>query len=40
MQVTFAKPFAEGGTAEVYEWKDDWILKLYHEWCPPRAVSA
>ncbi len=23
-----------GRTAEVYEWEDGWVLKLYREWCP------
>lgn len=39
MQITPAKPFAEGRTAKIYEWKDGWILKLYREWYPPEWVE-
>jgi Ser/Thr protein kinase RdoA (MazF antagonist) len=24
-----------GRTAEVFEWTDGWVLKLYRDWCPP-----
>jgi len=39
MQNTLIKPFAEGRTAEIYEWHDDAILKLYHVWCPSDWVE-
>ena len=35
MSVTRNKPIALGRTAEVYDWQEGAILKLYHEWCPP-----
>lgn len=35
MEPTLTKPIAYGRTAEVYEWKDGFILKLYYDWCPP-----
>ncbi len=35
MQHELNKPFALGRTAEVYAWREDAVLKLYHEWCPP-----
>jgi Ser/Thr protein kinase RdoA (MazF antagonist) len=28
-------PIALGRTAEIYDWKDGYILKLYYDWCPP-----
>lgn len=28
-------PFAQGRTAEIYEWEPGTILKLYRDWCPP-----
>ena len=34
MRVTLNKPIALGRTAEVYDWQEGAILKLYHEWCP------
>lgn len=33
------KPFAEGRTAEMYDWKPGLVLKLYREWCPPGWVE-
>jgi uncharacterized protein (TIGR02172 family) len=32
-------PIALGRTAEVYNWKDGTILKLYLTWCPPDWVE-
>jgi len=29
----------EGRTAEIYEWNDGYILKLYRDWCPPHWVE-
>lgn len=34
-----SSPIAEGRTAEVYDWHDGHILKLYHSWCPPHWVE-
>jgi len=34
MEISLSAPIAEGRTAEIYEWKDGFILKLYHNWCP------
>jgi len=31
-------PVAQGRTAEVYLWKEGWIIKLFHEWFPGEAV--
>ena len=35
-----SSPIAEGRTAEVYDWHDGHILKLYHTWCPPHARQS
>ena len=35
MEIPLPAPFAEGRTANVYDWQDGCILKLYHDWCPP-----
>jgi len=32
-------PIALGRTAEVYNWDDGTILKLYHTWCPPNWIE-
>jgi len=32
------KPIAFGRTAEVYAWKDGWVLKLFHDWFPEESV--
>jgi uncharacterized protein (TIGR02172 family) len=32
-------PIAEGRTAEIYDWNDSQIIKLYREWCPPDWVD-
>jgi hypothetical protein len=29
------KPLASGRTAEVYDWKPGWVLKLFFAWCEP-----
>lgn len=34
MDNTLSTPIAEGRTAEIYEWGDSHILKLFREWCP------
>lgn len=34
-----SSPIALGRTAEVYNWDDGHILKLYHAWCPPHWVE-
>jgi uncharacterized protein (TIGR02172 family) len=39
MNITLNTPIAIGRTAEVYEWQEGAILKLYHEWCPPHWVE-
>lgn len=39
MEFTLSTPIANGRTAEVYDWKDGYILKLYHEWCPSHWVE-
>lgn len=39
MEISLSKPIAEGRTAEVYEWGDGYVLKLYHEWCPSHWVE-
>jgi len=31
-------PVAKGRTAEVYLWREGWIIKLFHEWFPGEAV--
>lgn len=32
-------PIALGRTAEVYNWVDGTVLKLYHTWCPPDWIE-
>ena len=32
------KPIAFGRTAEIYAWEDGWVLKLFHDWFPEKAV--
>lgn len=39
MQIALPHPIAEGRTAEIYEWQNGYILKLYHEWCPSHWVE-
>lgn len=39
MQISLSHPIAEGCTAEIYEWQNGFILKLYHEWCPSHWVE-
>src|SRR6185369_345766 len=39
MEISLSKPMAEGRTAEIYEWNDGYILKLYRDWCPPHWVE-
>jgi uncharacterized protein (TIGR02172 family) len=36
---SLSAPIAEGRTAEVYDWDDGHILKLYHTWCPPHWIE-
>jgi len=38
MESILSTPIAEGRTAEIYEWTDGYILKLYHDWCPSHWV--
>ena len=35
VNVTLNQPIALGRTAEVHAWREDTVLKLYYEWCPP-----
>lgn len=39
MEVTLAKPIAYGRTAEIYQWQDGTVLKLYHDWFPSQVVE-
>ncbi len=39
MEISLSAPIAEGRTAEVYEWNNGYVLKLYHDWCPPHWVE-
>ena len=39
MQLTLDKPIALGRTAEIYAWQERFVLKLYHDWCPPHWVE-
>ncbi len=39
MQSSLESPIAQGRTAEVYNWDEQHILKLYREWCPPEWVE-
>jgi len=39
MDISLSTPIAEGRTAEVYEWQDNHVLKLYYDWCPPHWVE-
>jgi Ser/Thr protein kinase RdoA (MazF antagonist) len=39
MEITLSTPIAEGRTAEIFEWQDGTILKLYHAWCPSTWVE-
>jgi uncharacterized protein (TIGR02172 family) len=39
MEISLSHPIAEGRTAEIYEWQDGYILKLYYDWCPPHWVT-
>jgi len=39
MNMSLSKPIAEGRTAEIYEWTNGHVLKLYHDWCPPHWVE-
>jgi aminoglycoside phosphotransferase (APT) family kinase protein len=32
------KPIALGRSAEIYAWKDGWVLKLFHDWFPEESV--
>lgn len=34
-----SSPIAQGRTAEIYDWDEGHILKLYHTWCPPHWVE-
>ena len=36
---TLDSPFAIGHTAEIYLWDDGWILKLFRDWFPRRAIE-
>jgi uncharacterized protein (TIGR02172 family) len=39
LEISLSTLIAEGRTAEVYEWKNGCVLKLYHDWCPPHWVE-
>jgi tRNA A-37 threonylcarbamoyl transferase component Bud32 len=39
MEISLSAPIAEGRTAEIYEWGDGYVLKLYREWCPSHWVE-
>ncbi len=39
MEIKLSASIAEGRTAEIYEWDEGQILKLYHDWCPPHWVE-
>ena len=39
MEKILSHPIAEGRTAEVYEWDNGYVLKFYHDWCPPHWVE-
>jgi uncharacterized protein (TIGR02172 family) len=39
METSLSAPIAEGRTAEMYEWRDGCVLKLYRAWCPPHWVE-
>jgi uncharacterized protein (TIGR02172 family) len=39
MEVSPSSLIAEGRTAEIYEWNDGYILKLYRDWCPVHWVE-
>lgn len=39
MTNTLSHPFAVGRTAEVFDWKDGTVLKLYRDWCPSNWVD-
>lgn len=39
MEISLSAPIAEGRTAEVYEWNNGRVLKLYRDWCPPYWVE-
>jgi uncharacterized protein (TIGR02172 family) len=39
MEISLSHPIAEGRTAEIYEWENGFILKLYREWCPSHWVE-
>ena len=34
-----AEPIAEGRTAEVYGWKEGWVLKLFRDRCSADSVN-
>jgi aminoglycoside phosphotransferase (APT) family kinase protein len=34
MVMSLGQPIASGRTADVFAWRDGYILKLYREWCP------
>lgn len=36
---SLGNPIAWGRTAEVYAWKEGYVLKLFHEWFPSGAVE-
>ncbi len=39
MDTALGRPIAYGRTAEIYAWKEDWILKLFHDWFPADGVN-
>ena len=39
MNILSSAPIAEGRTAEIYNWDERHILKLYRDWCPPDWVD-
>lgn len=36
---SLAPPFAIGHTAEIYAWGNEYVLKLFREWFPLRAIE-
>lgn len=39
MMSNLPPPFAVGRTAEIYDWQEGTILKLYRDWCPSNWVD-
>jgi hypothetical protein len=39
MNISLSCPIAERRAAEIYEWNNGYVLKLYRDWCPPQWVE-